>query len=289
MNAMSPTPRMSLAGVDWQRSWEELEATRPTSGNAAHWNKRSTSYGDMRYGDYEQRFFELAQIAPGSTVLDFGCGVGLLAVPLAKQGCRVIACDFSQGMLDQLAIHAREAGVEEPHRAAPALVGRRLVGCGPCPRLGGRGHRLALHRHHAPRGRPAQARRRGARARVRHGGCGGVSPPRRARLRGCGPHGVLGARLRLLPQYPAGLWGVRRPDLHCDPPPPGLRGPRRRPGSACQDDGRRPLARGGSTRLAAYVDAQYVEDPTMPADRTFAARHDCPVRWAFISWGAGSR
>ena len=41
--------------------------------------------------------------------------------------------------------------------------------------------------------------------------------------------------------------------------------------------------------LAAYVDAQYVEDPTMPADRTFAARHDCPVRWAFISWGPAGR
>lgn len=288
MNAMSPTPRMSLDGIDWQRSWEKLEATRPTSGDAAHWNKRSASYGSMRYSDYEQRFFELAQIAPGSTVLDFGCGVGLLAIPLAKQGCRVIACDFSQGMLDQLAIHAREAGVEdriETHLLAwdddwsavgltadsvdVAIASRSIA---------------TLHLEDALRKLDSVARRR-----VCVTVAAGASPRRDVRA-----YEAVGRTLFWVPDYAYCLnillaFGVFADLTYIVT--------HRRPAFEDRADALAQLAKmmgddltpEEQSRLAAYVDSQYVEDPTMPADRTFAARHDCPVRWAFISWGTGER
>lgn len=46
-------------------------------------------------------------------MLDFGCGIGLLAIPLAKMGCKVIACDFSEGMLAMLREGAAAAGVSD--------------------------------------------------------------------------------------------------------------------------------------------------------------------------------
>lgn len=288
MNAMSPTPCVTLAGVDWQRAWEELEAIRPTPGGVEHWNKRSSSYGNMRYGDYEQRFLELAQIEPGSTVLDFGCGVGLLAIPLARQGCKVIACDFSQGMLDQLAAHVREAGVEDlvesrllswdddwaaagliPDSVDVAIASRSIA----TPNLEG-----ALRKLDSV-----------ARTRVCVTVAAGASPRRDVRA-----YEAVGRSLFWVPDYAYCLNILLASGVFADLT---YIVTHRRPAFDSRADALSQLAEmmGGDlspeeeARLAAYVDARYVEDLTMPADRTFAARHDCPVRWAFISWGTSAR
>jgi ubiquinone/menaquinone biosynthesis C-methylase UbiE len=42
---------------------------------------------------------------PGERLLDFGCGVGRLARPLARRGCRVVACDVSPQMLTHCAAY----------------------------------------------------------------------------------------------------------------------------------------------------------------------------------------
>lgn len=51
-------------------------------------------------------------IAPGSRVLDVGCGTGRHAVELAKRGYRVTGVDLSPGMLAEARKAADEAGVE---------------------------------------------------------------------------------------------------------------------------------------------------------------------------------
>lgn len=113
MNTMTAEPVLDLAGVDWAAAWEACDRRRERPGNAQHWSRRSSTYGEMKMGPYERAFIERSGIQPGERVLDFGCGVGLLAVPLARMGCCVVACDFSEGMLQELERNAREAGVAD--------------------------------------------------------------------------------------------------------------------------------------------------------------------------------
>lgn len=112
MGRINPQKTLSLAGVDWQEAWEREDSLRAKPADASHWSCMAKSYGERSLSEYEAAFIERAGIQPGQTVLDFGCGVGLLAIPLAKMGCRVVACDFAQGMLDRLAENARAAGVD---------------------------------------------------------------------------------------------------------------------------------------------------------------------------------
>jgi 2-polyprenyl-3-methyl-5-hydroxy-6-metoxy-1,4-benzoquinol methylase len=51
----------------------------------------------------------------GDLVIDFGCGLGRLAIPLVNRGYTVLAVDASQSMLDGLAERAAAAGVDVGH------------------------------------------------------------------------------------------------------------------------------------------------------------------------------
>lgn len=111
MHRVKADKTLALAGVDWQQAWEHEDSLRSKPADASHWSCRAKSYGERSLSVYEQEFIRRSGIQPGQTVLDFGCGVGLLAIPLAKMGCKVVACDFSQGMLDRLESNAQAAGV----------------------------------------------------------------------------------------------------------------------------------------------------------------------------------
>lgn len=47
------------------------------------------------------RYIQL-QVAPGSKILDLGCGTGIISVKLHDLGYQVVACDVSPGMLEKL-------------------------------------------------------------------------------------------------------------------------------------------------------------------------------------------
>ena len=70
-------------------------------------------------------------IRPGMTVMDFGCGMGLFSIAMAKlvgAAGRVIAVDLQQEMLDVLQKRAKKAGVADriaTHRCEATSLGIR--------------------------------------------------------------------------------------------------------------------------------------------------------------------
>ena len=92
-----------LTARDWNEEWKRLQQARRRFDDASYWDKRSATFTTKDAPNpYVERFLELAGIRPGETVFDMGCGTGALSVPLGKRGHKVVAADFSQGMLGQL-------------------------------------------------------------------------------------------------------------------------------------------------------------------------------------------
>ena len=99
--------------LDFDEEWKRQQARRPQPDDALGWNKRAPRYDSRDARNlYAEEFIARAGIAPGETAFDMGCGTGSLAVPLAEAGHRVIAADFSEGMLAKLKENARIHGVE---------------------------------------------------------------------------------------------------------------------------------------------------------------------------------
>lgn len=102
----------------WHRQTHELEAGSDDA--RSHWDARAGRFLRKEgRSDYINQLIALLDLAEGETVLDMGCGAGSLAIPLAQRGHRVIAVDFSDGMLEGLAQRAEEEGVAskiEVHR-----------------------------------------------------------------------------------------------------------------------------------------------------------------------------
>ena len=103
----------TLSTTDWNEEWRCLQELRRKPGDPDYWSKRSKSF-DAQSGrsPYVDDFLRLADLRPGETILDMGCGTGSLTGPLAARGHKVIAADFSQGMLDETAARIRRKKLE---------------------------------------------------------------------------------------------------------------------------------------------------------------------------------
>lgn len=88
-----------------------------------HFDRSSSDYAVMYGTDtpfhraMTERFLEFAGVRPEDTVLDIGCGIGRLTIPLLRLGCRVTGLDLSAPTLDALARRVDRLGLSEKFRS----------------------------------------------------------------------------------------------------------------------------------------------------------------------------
>ena len=110
IDAQPFTPKLTT--TDWNAEWMALQQARRKADDPTYWDSRSHTFPtSTEPSPYARRFIELADIQPRETVFDMGCGTGALAVPLGLAGHKVVAADFSRGMLDRMSEALEQADV----------------------------------------------------------------------------------------------------------------------------------------------------------------------------------
>ncbi|MEG1512375.1 MAG: class I SAM-dependent methyltransferase [Raoultibacter sp.] len=101
-----------LLSKDWNAEWKTLQTLLRRADDEQYWDKRSAHFTTKDFPNlYVEDFLRFAEIQPEETVFDMGCGTGSLALPLAAAGHKVVAADFSQGMLDGMKSLMDEKGI----------------------------------------------------------------------------------------------------------------------------------------------------------------------------------
>lgn len=108
---MGFTPELTTR--DWNAEWVGLQNARRAADDSSQWDERAKTYhkATMPPSPYARDFIDYAQLEPGDTVFDMGCGTGAISIPVAAEGHQVLACDFSEGMLQVLRGEAEKLGV----------------------------------------------------------------------------------------------------------------------------------------------------------------------------------
>ncbi len=284
MDNFAGEPRMHLGGVDWEEAWERYQDLRPAPDDAVRWSERSASFGSRTDGAYERQFLQLADVRPGERVLDMGCGVGLLAVPLAKQGCQVLCADFSPAMLERTQAAAEEAGVADRIETKllawdddweAAGVGADVVDVAIASR--------SMATYHLTDAIEKLDRAAARRACVTL--ASGRSPCRDERV-----YQAVGRPQPSTPDYAFALNILFEHGVY-----PELtyvvthKRPAFRDRAAALADFTRmvgdDLSAKETAALEAFLDAHYADNPAAVPDRRFESDEQRTTRWAFISWG----
>lgn len=107
MSTALPTPIDHSA-----RYRQHLQACGFQAKPASAWDARAAqSSWKRRHDDYSEAFLARLDLSGVATVLDVGCGPGLLSLPIAAQVGHVHALDYSTGMLDGLRAAITRDGV----------------------------------------------------------------------------------------------------------------------------------------------------------------------------------
>jgi len=113
---------MDFSEIDWNAMWQkESRSSHWNMSQKELWDKRADKFdkrvnrvkdGEARdKNDYISQMLDRVEVRPGWTVLDIGCGPGMLAIPLARKAKSVTALDISPEMLKQVKMNADRTGL----------------------------------------------------------------------------------------------------------------------------------------------------------------------------------
>lgn len=89
--------------MDLAHEWRKLSKQRRRPDDVQHWDTRAETFGAKDAPqDYVEQCIEKMGLQLGDSIFDMGCGSGSIAIPLAERFHKVLAADFSKGMLSAL-------------------------------------------------------------------------------------------------------------------------------------------------------------------------------------------
>jgi 2-polyprenyl-3-methyl-5-hydroxy-6-metoxy-1,4-benzoquinol methylase len=106
------------------------ESQRIWNQNARWWDARMGEGNDWHTRLIAPAVMRLLDLRPGEQVADLACGNGLLAREMARQGARVMGCDFSAEFLECARARSAEYGDRVEYRFMDLADPEQLAGLG---------------------------------------------------------------------------------------------------------------------------------------------------------------
>jgi SAM-dependent methyltransferase len=91
-----------LEEINWDSIWDRQWKLTSFKGDGLQfWDERAELFEHSpRADDYVEQLLPRLELTPEASVLDVGCGIGALSIPLARHVRQVTALDWSPRMLD---------------------------------------------------------------------------------------------------------------------------------------------------------------------------------------------
>lgn len=102
-----------LNDINWQYYWEKELKNLPSNNKSKDWDNIAKKFEKwMEKDDYPEKVLNKIQTMPQYSVLDIGCGEGVLTIPLAKKVSNVTCVDLSKEMLELLKKKAKNENLD---------------------------------------------------------------------------------------------------------------------------------------------------------------------------------
>jgi len=99
--------------INWNYLWGESLKNLPKKNNSVTWDDIAPKFNQwMEKDDYPEKVLQRIKCDANDSVLDIGCGNGVITIPLAKKANNVTAMDISGKMLEILTQKAEKSGIK---------------------------------------------------------------------------------------------------------------------------------------------------------------------------------
>ncbi len=96
--------------VDWNGLWNKSLQNLPKKNNPESWDNIASKFNEwMEKDDYPEKLLNRIELDSNDSVLDIGCGNGVITIPLAQKATKVTAMDISSKMLEILMKNAKDS------------------------------------------------------------------------------------------------------------------------------------------------------------------------------------